>query len=125
MTSEQETASIAAGNQPAGGSPPPAVQEGLTGDGQDRPSSIFGGLMRSSVGRNLGLVVALFVLCLVGVATAVLLLLPSVGRWYAGVAADRQLPPPPPGPPAGPPVGPPAGPPSGQSVSDPRKPPVW
>ena len=42
----------------------------MSGSGRDRSSSFIGGLMGSSVGRNLGLVVALFVLCLVGIATA-------------------------------------------------------
>src|SRR6187402_1025991 len=46
------------------------VQEPLSGSGRDRSSSFLGGLMGSSVGRNLGLVVALLVLCVVGVATA-------------------------------------------------------
>ena len=59
---------------PTSGSPgpaePPAVQETLSGSGNDRGSGFLGGLMGSSVGRNLGLVVALVVLCVVGVATA-------------------------------------------------------
>jgi ribose transport system permease protein len=46
------------------------VQEPLSGSGQDRSSGAVSRLMGSSVGRNLGLVVALVVLCLVGVATA-------------------------------------------------------
>jgi len=48
----------------------PTVQEPLSGTGRDRSTTFVGGLMGSSVGRNLGLVVALFILCLVGVATA-------------------------------------------------------
>ena len=46
------------------------VQEPLSGSGTSRSRGALGGLMGSSVGRNLGLVVALFVLCLVGIATA-------------------------------------------------------
>jgi ribose transport system permease protein len=45
------------------------VQEPLSGSGQER-TGIAGFLLGSSVGRNLGLVVALFVLCMVGIATA-------------------------------------------------------
>jgi len=48
----------------------PSVQEPLSGTGRDRSTTFVGGLMGSSVGRNLGLVVALLILCLVGVATA-------------------------------------------------------
>jgi ribose transport system permease protein len=48
----------------------PTVQEPLSGTGRDRSTTFVGGLMGSSVGRNLGLVVALLILCLVGVATA-------------------------------------------------------
>jgi ribose transport system permease protein len=48
----------------------PSVQEPLSGTGRDRSTTFAGGLMGSSVGRNLGLVVALLILCLVGVATA-------------------------------------------------------
>jgi len=47
------------------------VQESVSDSGPDRSSSgPVSRLMGSSVGRNLGLVVALVVLCLVGVATA-------------------------------------------------------
>jgi ribose transport system permease protein len=70
VTSEQETTSIAANNEPLGSVADPVVQQPLSGSGQDRSGSLLSGLMRSSVGRNLGLVVALIVLCLVGVATA-------------------------------------------------------
>jgi ribose transport system permease protein len=45
------------------------VQEPLTGSGQER-SGAMGVLLGSSVGRNLGLIVALIVLCIVGIATA-------------------------------------------------------
>ncbi|MCW2761576.1 MAG: sugar transporter permease [Marmoricola sp.] len=45
------------------------AQEPLSGSGQER-TGVVGFLLGSSVGRNLGLVVALFVLCLVGFATA-------------------------------------------------------
>ncbi len=65
--SQHETAPVAAGNEP--GNAPPA-QEPLSGSGARRSRGVLGGLMGSSVGRNLGLVVALFLLCLVGVATA-------------------------------------------------------
>jgi ribose transport system permease protein len=78
--SHHETAPVAAENQadPAPDatrttSPAPtgaAVQESLSGTGHESSHGFLGNLMRSSVGRNLGLVVALFLLCLVGVATA-------------------------------------------------------
>jgi ribose transport system permease protein len=45
------------------------VQESLSGSGAES-SSFLGGVMASSVGRNLGLVVALVILCLVGIGTA-------------------------------------------------------
>ena len=45
------------------------VQEPLAGSGQER-SGAMGALMSSSIGRNLGLVVALIILCIVGIATA-------------------------------------------------------
>jgi ribose transport system permease protein len=69
MTSEQETASIAAQNQEAGAIHDSVVQEPLSGGGQ-QGTGILATLMGSSIGRNLGLVVALVVLCLVGVGTA-------------------------------------------------------
>ena len=59
MTQEQQ-ASTAAIDTP---------QEPLSGTGQER-GGVMGVLLGSSVGRNLGLVVALFVLCLVGIWTA-------------------------------------------------------
>jgi ribose transport system permease protein len=78
--SHHETAPVAAENQadPAPDatrttSPAPtgaAVQEPLSGTGHESSHGFLGNLMMSSVGRNLGLVVALFLLCLVGVATA-------------------------------------------------------
>ena len=78
--SHHETAPVAAENQadPApdatrAASPAPAetaVQESLSGSGHESSHGFLGNLMGSSVGRNLGLVVALFILCLVGVATA-------------------------------------------------------
>jgi ribose transport system permease protein len=77
--SHHETAPVAAKNQadPAtehgpGSSPAAehAVQESLSGTGHESSHGMLGNLMGSSVGRNLGLVVALFLLCLVGVATA-------------------------------------------------------
>ena len=46
------------------------VQGSTAGTGRDRSASFLGGLMGSSVGRNLGLIVALLILCLVGFATA-------------------------------------------------------
>ncbi|MFL6025729.1 MAG: ABC transporter permease, partial [Friedmanniella sp.] len=70
MTSDQETTPAGAAAGDAGSDPAPLVQEPLAGSGRDRSGSFFGGLMGSSVGRNLGLVVALFVLCLVGFVTA-------------------------------------------------------
>ncbi len=45
------------------------VQESLAGTGQER-GGVMGVLLGSSVGRNLGLVVALLILCIVGIATA-------------------------------------------------------
>jgi ribose transport system permease protein len=45
------------------------AQEPLSGTGNER-SGLMGVVLGTSVGRNLGLVVALFVLCLVGIATA-------------------------------------------------------
>jgi ribose transport system permease protein len=68
--SEQETGSTTAQPRTTESSPEAEVQEPMSGSGRDRSSSFLGGLMSSSVGRNLGLVVALFALCLVGVATA-------------------------------------------------------
>jgi ribose transport system permease protein len=70
VTSDQETTPAGAAAGDAGSDPAPLVQEPLAGSGRDRSGSFFGGLMGSSVGRNLGLVVALFVLCLVGFVTA-------------------------------------------------------
>ncbi len=58
---EVETTQTAAGSEP--------VQEPLAGSGTER-SGFTAVMLGSSVGRNLGLVVALFVLCIVGVATA-------------------------------------------------------
>jgi ribose transport system permease protein len=46
------------------------VQETLSGAGDRRTSGVLGFLLGSSVGRNLGLVVALVILCGVGIATA-------------------------------------------------------
>ena len=66
MSQEQGTAPSAAQQT---GPDAPAVQQPLSGSG-DRRSTFLGGLMGSSVGRNLGLVVALVVLCVVGFATA-------------------------------------------------------
>jgi ribose transport system permease protein len=69
MTSEQETTPVAGtGRAPAGQEQ--VVQETLSGSGHDGSRGVLGGLMGSSVGRNLGLVVALLILCLVGIATA-------------------------------------------------------
>jgi ribose transport system permease protein len=45
------------------------VQEPLAGGGEER-GGVMGLLLGSSVGRNLGLVVALIILCIVGIATA-------------------------------------------------------
>src|SRR4051794_13603800 len=68
--SEQETGSTTAQPRARESAPETEVLEPMSGSGRDRSSSFLGGLMSSSVGRNLGLVVALFALCLVGVATA-------------------------------------------------------
>jgi ribose transport system permease protein len=46
------------------------VQASLTGTGEPAGQTGIARIMGSSVGRNLGLVVALFILCLVGIATA-------------------------------------------------------
>jgi ribose transport system permease protein len=70
MMSDQETGSTTAQRRASESSAEAEVLEPMSGSGRDRSSSFLGGLMSSSVGRNLGLVVALFALCLVGVATA-------------------------------------------------------
>src|SRR4029078_7549883 len=70
VMSEQETGSTTAQPPVRESSPEAEVQEPISGSGRDRSSSFLGGLMSSSVGRNLGLVVALFALCLVGRDTA-------------------------------------------------------
>ncbi len=68
MTQEQRAVPA---QTPSGGPPSDLVVQGSPDDGgRDRSSSFLGGLMGSSVGRNLGLVVALLVLCVVGFATA-------------------------------------------------------
>jgi ribose transport system permease protein len=67
VTQEQGTSPVTAEQQPGPGQP--VVQAPLSGTGEQR-STFLGGLMGSSVGRNLGLVVALVVLCIVGFATA-------------------------------------------------------
>jgi ribose transport system permease protein len=72
MNPEQETArptGAAATSHPVAAQDQ-VVQEPLSGSGSNRSRGALGGLMGSSVGRNLGLVVALFILCLVGIATA-------------------------------------------------------
>jgi ribose transport system permease protein len=46
------------------------VQEPLAGGGGEERGGVMGLLLGSSVGRNLGLVVALIILCIVGIATA-------------------------------------------------------
>ncbi|QWZ07356.1 ABC transporter permease [Nocardioides panacis] len=72
MNPEQETArptGAAATSHPVAARDQ-VVQESLSGSGRERSRGVLGGLMSSSVGRNLGLVVALFLLCLVGIATA-------------------------------------------------------
>ena len=66
MTQEREAT-------PLGRQWPTAGGRGPGAPGRHRPgarAASSGVLLGSSVGRNLGLVVALFILCLVGVATA-------------------------------------------------------
>lgn len=54
---------------PHQGAPDTTAQEPLAGSGQER-GGLSGLLLGSSVGRNLGLVVALFLLCLIGIWTS-------------------------------------------------------
>jgi ribose transport system permease protein len=63
MTPEQITAATQAGDEPQ-------AQASLAGDGTPQGGGLFQQVMGSSVGRNLGLVVALLILCGVGVWTA-------------------------------------------------------
>ena len=67
MTHQREA--VTDGEKPDTGPDSGVVQEPLSGSGKAR-TGVAGFLLGSSVGRNLGLVVALFVLCLVGLATA-------------------------------------------------------
>jgi ribose transport system permease protein len=67
--SERKTAAVAA-EQEQGHGHEPGAQESLSGPGTDGSQGFLGNLMSSSIGRNLGLVVALLVLCVVGFATA-------------------------------------------------------
>jgi uncharacterized membrane protein YdbT with pleckstrin-like domain len=62
------------------------VQEPLSGSGRDRSNSFLGGLMGSSVGRNLGLVVALLILCLVGIGLLIILV-----KWIENIATTYAL----------------------------------
>lgn len=71
MTSDQGTAPPATTESPTTGTERAvAVQEPLSGDGRRGRGSFAAVLTGSSVGRSLGLVVALVVLCIIGVATA-------------------------------------------------------
>ena len=67
MTQEQRAVPA---QTPSGPPSDPVISESPDDGARDRSSSVLGGLMGSSVGRNLGLVVALLVLCVVGFATA-------------------------------------------------------
>jgi ribose transport system permease protein len=69
VTEEEGTAAMGATRE---GLPAQATGTDVAGQGPERgkPPTALGNLMGSSFGRNLGLVVALVILCLVGIATA-------------------------------------------------------
>ena len=70
MSEERGTAAMGATREGLPAQATGADGHGPNGEGPTRRHPALGGLMGSSFGRNLGLVVALVVLCLVGIATA-------------------------------------------------------